>query len=367
MRIAILIGHFPPGSFGGAEIQAEEWARRLAPRHEVVVITRRDPPTQSVEELRDGFRILRLPVERLPLWRTIADLRAIERTILAMPEPPQLILCFQTFISGLAGALVHRRTGIPSVVWIRGEAEYRLGDSVVRRWLAPWTWRHSRAVLVQSEQNRLDLLQSLRAYAPSSEPVVAPELRVIGNGVELPDELTGPGDRVLSVGRLIHDKGMDVLIRAAAAAGVPLTIAGDGPERGALQALAGDLGADCRFVGRVSRATLDELYRSASVVVLAARRGEGLPNVLLEAMSFARPVVATPCAGIRDLLVEGENGWLVPPDDVPALQATLVRLHADPSSVRRAGERARKRAEASSWDRWSAELEAGLELWGSGS
>lgn len=361
-----MIGHFPPGSFGGAEIQAEEWARRLAMRHEVVVITRRDPPTQAAEEQRDGFRVIRLPVSALPGWRTVADVLAIGRAVTSLPQAPDLLLCFQTFVSGLAGAVIHRRTGIPSVVWIRGEAEYQLGESAVRRWLAPWTWRQSRAVLVQSEQNRRDLLRALRDHAPTAELAVARHLQVLGNGVDLPAEVDGPGDRVLSVGRLIPDKGMDVVIRAAAGARVPLTIAGDGPERGALESLARSLAADCRFEGQVARAELDALYRRASAVVLAARRGEGLPNVLLEAMAHARPVVATPCAGIRDLLIDGENGWLVPPDDVAALQTALERLRDDPDASHRAGMRARQRAESSSWPHWQSELEAGLQQWATG-
>src|SRR6188508_1247417 len=67
VNIGILIGHFPPGSFGGAEIQAEGWAERLAERHHVDVVTRRDPSQQLAEETRDGFRVLRTPVSRVPL------------------------------------------------------------------------------------------------------------------------------------------------------------------------------------------------------------------------------------------------------------------------------------------------------------
>src|SRR6185295_18792089 len=83
VRLAILIGHFPPGAFGGAELQAEQWARRLAPRHEVVVITRRDPPTQPAQERRDGYDIRRLPVSPVPLLRTALDLEAIARAVAA--------------------------------------------------------------------------------------------------------------------------------------------------------------------------------------------------------------------------------------------------------------------------------------------
>ena len=133
MNLAILIGHFPPGAFGGAELQAEGWATRLADRHRVTVVTRRDPPTQPPREERDGFQVVRLPVSRMPILRTALDLHAIERAIAAVSPRPDLLLCFQTFISGWAGVRAQRRLGIPAVVWVRGEAEYRLGVSRSRR------------------------------------------------------------------------------------------------------------------------------------------------------------------------------------------------------------------------------------------
>jgi glycosyltransferase involved in cell wall biosynthesis len=90
---------------------------------------------------------------------------------------------------------------------------------------------------------------------------------------------------------------MDVVLEACAIARRPLVLAGSGPERAALEARAVALGAEVRFAGFVGREALATLYQEASVVVLAARRGEGLPNVLLEAMAHGRPVVATACAG----------------------------------------------------------------------
>jgi len=79
MNLAILIGRFPPGPIGGAEIQAEGWARLLADRHRVTVITRRDNAPQPRDPARDGFDVVRLGVSRLPLARTALDLMAIER------------------------------------------------------------------------------------------------------------------------------------------------------------------------------------------------------------------------------------------------------------------------------------------------
>jgi glycosyltransferase involved in cell wall biosynthesis len=358
MHVAILIGHFPPGSFGGAEIQAEGWAQRLSDRHRVTVVTRRDPPEQPAREEREGFTVVRLPVSRIPLWRTFADIAAIEQAVADLSPRPDVLLCFQTFVSGLAGVRVGGRLGIPAVVWIRGEAEYRLGDSRIHGLVSPRVWCAARRVLVQSEQNRVDLLHEMERHARSRLGAVRDRIGVVGNGLDRPAGDLRPGTRVLSVGRLIRDKGMDVVIDAARSAALPLTIAGDGPERPALES--GAAGQDCRFEGFASRERLFALYREASVVVLAARRGEGLPNVLLEAMAFARPVVATPCAGTRDLLVDGVNGLVIPPDDAGALAAALSRLAQDPALAARLGAEARRTAERFSWDAVRPRLEAVL-------
>src|SRR4249920_2651393 len=129
MDLALLIGHFPPAAYGGAELQAESWAKRLATRHRVTVLTRADDERPPGRETRDGFLLERLPVSRVPGWRSVSDVRAIERALSLLAPRPALLLCFQTFISGLAGTVAGRRLGIPAVVWVRGEAEYRLGDS----------------------------------------------------------------------------------------------------------------------------------------------------------------------------------------------------------------------------------------------
>ena len=113
MNLAILIGHFPPGAFGGAELQAEAWARRLAARHRVTVVTRRVPHGLPPSERRDVYEIVRLPVSRVPLLRTAVDLNRIARAVGAIGPRPDLMLCFQTFASGLAGVRAQRRRACP--------------------------------------------------------------------------------------------------------------------------------------------------------------------------------------------------------------------------------------------------------------
>jgi glycosyltransferase involved in cell wall biosynthesis len=365
MNLAILIARFPPGVVGGAEIQAQEWARRLAVRHRVTVFTRRDPPSQPASESRDGFVVRRLPRSPIPGWRTCADLRAIDRAVAELVPRPDLLLCFQTFVSGLAGVRVQRRYGIPAVIWIRGEMEYRIEAGWRSRRVGPRVWREAAGLLVQTDEMRAAFLREVTQVEHGLRERIDQRLGVVPNGIALPQGPLERGEGVLCVGRLIESKGFDTVIDALAAREGPgrkrLTLAGDGPDRKDLEARASRLGVEARFEGAVSRERLDELYRTAGSVVLAARRGEGLPNVLLEAMAYARPVIATPVGGVRDLILDDVNGLLVPPNDPGALRRALDRLEAEPELAIRLGDAARETAAAFSWSAVVPRLEAALE------
>jgi glycosyltransferase involved in cell wall biosynthesis len=362
MNLVFLIGRFPPGAYGGAELQAEGWARRLADRHRVTVVTRRVDPRLPALEVRDGFTVRRLPVSRWPVLRAALDVARIGRALESLDPRPDLTLCFQTFASGLAGVRAQGRSGTPAVVWVRGEDEYR-AESATTRLISVRVWDGARGVLVQSEANRARVLAAVERFAPGRAERVAEKIAVVPNGLDLPDPPFTRGGRVLIVGRLIRDKGVDVALDAVAGLRGLVTIAGDGPERARLEERARHHGLDARFEGNVSRERLDRLYREAACVVLASRRGEGLPNVLLEAFAYARPVVATPVTGVSDLVTDGVNGLLVPPGDVGATREALGRLFNERGLAERLGAAARASAERFAWDRVRPALEEALERW----
>lgn len=363
MNLAILIARFPPGVVGGAEIQAEQWARRLADRHRITVVTQcedGEPPSRAE---RDGFTVVRHAVSRAFLVRTWRHLARIESAVRALAPRPDLALCFQTFLSGFAGVRLQRRLGIPAVVWVRGEDEFRPGRHTAL--LSIPVWDAARGVLVQSDAIRERVLAAVRTYRPAAEARIAAKTEVVPNGIELPvpaPPLAAVLD-VLSVGRLIADKGMDVAIDAIASAGGRLTIAGPGPERERLAERARTLHADVRLEGAVPRERLDRLYRETGVVVLASRRGEGMPNALLEAFAYARPVIATPVGGVVDLVRDGENGLLVPPGDPAALRAALERLRSEAGLAARLSAAGRHTAERHAWERVRPRLEDALARW----
>jgi len=189
-------------------------------------------------------------------------------------------------------------------------------------------------------------------YGAAGEAAEAGEAEAIPGVVPASSATPARPFSILFVGRLVARKGVSTLIEALALLSSTLdarvVVVGDGPERPALEALARERGVAARvtFRGRVSGADLRAAYRSAQVLVLPSvvdARGdtEGLGVVLLEAMAFGVPVVASGLGGITDIVTDGVTGRLVPPGDPNALAAALRGLAQDPALGRRLAEAGR--------------------------
>ncbi len=147
-------------------------------------------------------------------------------------------------------------------------------------------------------------------------------------------EFVGPGALLLGLGRLHTEKGFDVLLRALPALpGARLVLAGDGPERAALTRLAGELGITGRVVFAGWRQDIAALLAAADVLVCPSRC-EPLGNVILEAWSAARPVVASAVEGPSELIEDGVDGVLFPSENPDALARALATLLAAPERAR---------------------------------
>jgi len=147
--------------------------------------------------------------------------------------------------------------------------------------------------------------------------------------------------RILFAGRLIERKGVHVLLRAFKKVtefleNVELIIAGDGPWRKKLEDLAFELGIKEKviFKGHLTKNELEEEYKNADIFVLPSihdEKGdtETLGVVLIEAMEFGIPVIATNVGGIPDIVKDGYNGILVPEKDEDALKDAIIKLIKD--------------------------------------
>lgn len=162
-------------------------------------------------------------------------------------------------------------------------------------------------------------------------PNPAPDIPPMPSRDELRSELEFSGDTLVFAGRLGPQKALGVLLRALVdLPDVTLALAGDGPERAALEHTAHDLGLDgrVRFLGAVPRDRVLRLFRAADVSVLPSA-WENFPHTVVEALAVGCPVIATAVGGVPEAVTDGENGLLVPPNDPAALAGAIARFLAD--------------------------------------
>ncbi|SFO77139.1 Glycosyltransferase involved in cell wall bisynthesis [Geodermatophilus dictyosporus] len=280
-------------------------------------------------------------VHRVPLSRRsaggLARAVAATRRALAATDPDAVIAHNVGVTAAVALAQLTRRRRVPVVTVFHGVAaeDYRPAARLLG--VAP------RAVVTVSEA----IAGRLRAAGLRRRPVVIP------NAVTAPD-LPDPADArrelglapdapvALCAARLVDQKRHDVLLRAWAR--VPgdcvLLVAGDGPNRPAIEALHADLGLGDRVRLLGNRSDVPRLLAAADVATLASD-WEGLPVFVLEAMAAGRPVVATAVDGLTEVLRDG-GGLLVPPGAPEDLAAALGRVLTDHDARTAASEAARR-------------------------
>lgn len=154
------------------------------------------------------------------------------------------------------------------------------------------------------------------------------------------------GDYYIYFGRLSREKGVDILIRAAARLGRGrLMILGDGPERVTLEKLVVEAGASgIEFLGHLSKEKLDTILRGAQFVVLPSRWYENLPFSIMEALAAGKPVIGSDLGGIPEMVDDGVNGFLFPAGDEEALAGRIASLLDSPDLRREMGRKGYEKA-----------------------
>lgn len=246
--------------------------------------------------------------------------------------------------------------GIPLLVSLHGSDVYLSEKSSLAGSAARRVFVRAAAATACSD----DLADRALPLGARTRPTVIP----YGVDTELfrPDPSRRERGMLLATGRLVHKKGFEHLIDAAAilakkGLSFRLAFAGDGDLEPALRRRADGLGlADqVRFLGRVSRDALPSLFASADAIVVPSVHDDsgnvdGLPNVLLEAMAAGAGIVATTVGGIPQAVRHGSEALLVPEKDAPALAAAIEKILGSCELRNELGASARKRAlEAYSW------------------
>jgi glycosyltransferase involved in cell wall biosynthesis len=329
---------------GGTESQLLALIRRLdrsRVRPYLCLLDGEDAVSRALEPddcplLRLGVRALLRPSAAVQAWGLARFLRRERIDVLQVYFPDS------TYLGVLAGRLA----GVPFVVRTRNN----LGH-----WLTPVHRRLGRlynglttVTIANCEAARQALL---RDEGPRPDSVV-----VLENGVDLerfravpPLNPAVPPRRVGAVANLRPVKGLDVLVRAAAAVcaahpGTTFAVAGEGESRPALQRQITDEGLMDRFALPGSVSNIPAFLAGVDVAVLSSR-AEGMPNAVLEYMAAGRAIVATAVGANVQLIEDGVHGLLVPPDDPGRLAAAIAGLLHDPARAARLGAAARRRAE----------------------
>jgi glycosyltransferase involved in cell wall biosynthesis len=329
---------------GGAQSYVAALLPALAERYDVVLAAYGEGPLR--EAAADaGARFVALRHVRRPI-RPLRDLAGlVELTRLLRRERPQIVHASSSK-AGVLGRLAAAATRVPIRIFtVHGWAfsaysglpslMYRMAD----RLMEPLT-----TVTICVSEN--ELAAGLEAGACSAERSV-----VIRNAVDVSLAPRSRHDRavprLIAVGRLKAPKDFLTLIRAFAAlpeGSFEALIVGDGPDRAAVEAEMRRLGLDGRVRMIGERSDVPALLAGSDVFVLSSR-SEGLPVSVLEAMAAELPVVASDVGGLRELVVDGETGILVPPGDGPELAAALGRLIEDRDLRFTLGAAGRARAE----------------------
>ncbi len=331
-------------------VHTERWVRHFVDRGDAVNVISFRPA--EIEGARvhyvDGW-------ERAGKLRYLIHARRVRRLVRSL-EPDlvhALHLTSYGFLAAFAG--VH-----PLVTSVWGT------DVLEAPRLTPFHWLITRYALARADRvsaTGLRLAEATLRYMPQGKDVA-----VVPYGVDLsqfsPRERGSDDSLVVgSVGRLSPEKGLKYLLQAMALVTreeprVRVLLAGDGPERGALERLASRLGLTVEFAGEVKHERVPDVLARMDVFAMPST-WEGFGVAALEAEAMEVPVVASNIHGIPDVVEDSVSGILVPPKDVDALSRALLRLLRDAEERRRTGRAGRELvASRYSWTESTRRMEA---------
>jgi glycosyltransferase involved in cell wall biosynthesis len=344
-----VIGRYPP-VLGGAEKVAQSLATRRRNTRDTVVLTSRGTHGELNPEERGFVRRFRA----LNLART-KIMPGLAGALLRLPRQSVIHLHINSAFVPETVYVAHVLRGIRYIAHLHFDisTSRHWAGPVLRRIWMPFVLRRvlraAAAVVVFTEEQR----QAIAAeYGVGLGRIFA-----IRNGVEdsffnADDRALHARPRLLFVGRLATEKNVSALL--AALAGISdrfeTTVVGEGPLELDLRNKSTELGLqNVRFYGTAEGDELRGLYRAADVLVLPSNH-EGMSLVLLEALAMGLPVVATDISGNREVVIHGENGLLVPPDDPAALTGALLEVIEDRDRYQHMSSTARKLAEQYRWE-----------------
>jgi alpha-maltose-1-phosphate synthase len=358
LKVALLTREYPPEVYGGAGVHVEYLARELAPFVDLTVHCQGKPRTTAVAH--SPWSLLS---ESNPALQTLST----DLSMAAALDGCQLAHS-HTWYANLAGHIGGLLHGIPHVVTTHSlepqrpwKAEQLGGGYALSSWAEKVSIEGAAAVIAVSEGMRADVLSNYPAVDPA-------KVHVVYNGIDAeqysPDPATDVLERygvdtskpsVVFVGRITRQKGVPVLLRAAAHLDpeVQLVLCAGAPDTPELGAEVAGLVEELRktragviwLSGMLSKREVIQLL-SHSTLFACPSVYEPLGIVNLEAMACGTAVVASKVGGIPEVVADGETGLLVPPDDPEALAESINALTRDRDRAKAMGTAGRERAQS---------------------
>ena len=358
LRVALLTREYPPEVYGGAGVHVTYLARELASLVDVTV------HCQGAD--RPGA-VAHRPWDHLAGANPALGVMSADLSMTAATGDADVVHS-HTWYANLGGHLASLLYGVPHVVTVHSleplrpwKAEQLGGGYALSSWCERVAVEAAAAVVAVSAGMRDDVLAAYPAVSPD-------RVRVIRNGIDTAEYAPDPATDVLDaygvdpgrpsvifVGRITRQKGVPVLLRAAAARdpAAQLVLCAGQPDTPELAAEVEGLVADLRAT-RSGVIWIPEMLPKRAVIQLLSHATvfacpslyEPLGIVNLEAMACGTAVVASAVGGIPEVVSDGETGLLVPPDDPGALAGALGALIADPARAAALGRAGRERAVA---------------------
>jgi glycogen(starch) synthase len=363
VRPVLVPSSYPP-NLGGVEEVSRQLAIGLkAAGHEPAVITNRWPKTlpdhdriADIPVIRRSFRVPQRSLRGVGGW--LVHSASTKRGVISDARQHQCDVVNLHCVSSNArySLATSRALGVPLVVSLHGELS---GDAANIYGRSPSLRRRWRRLLDAADFVTAPSAHTLREAEHIYSRSLRGRSRIIHNGVDLElfarPRLVGGRPFVFAAGRLVQNKGFDLLIDAwerlsSTFADTMLVIAGDGPQRAELERrIAASPSADRMYlVGALTRQDVADRMRAASAFVLPSR-AEALGLVVLEAMAAGAPVVAADVGGVPELVQDRVNGLLFKSGDADGLADALAASLDDESESLARSETARATAAGMSW------------------
>lgn len=365
MNVAHFASDFYPNLGGVQEFVRQLGSEQKRKGGAPVIFSNRWPKSLASREVYEGLpvhrTVFRVPERNWRQWigAVLLGPPALMRIVALLRAARVDVIHIQCVSSNAFYALqASRILGLPLVVTLHGELS--VDDSRLFERSA-FARKLLRVILSKADAVTACSGHALREAEEFYGESLEARSQVIHNGVRNEEFLTAipyahPRPYIFSIGRHVRQKGFDFLLRAyeqvirSGLADHDLLIAGDGPEREALQRMARNLGVEERvhFIGRTDRPTTARLFAGCSFFVLSSRL-EPLGIVNLEAMASAKAVLASDVGGVPEIVIHEQNGLLVEPGNIQALAQGMARLLAERDLRARLGAAGRELARCFDW------------------